>query len=115
MLRWLAIAATCAACSSRDRPPIEHTQANGFNDPGLRISLCGTVTGFTPPSPDGDGTLILDAGAWRVARGARLRGAELLERGTDVCLAATLDPDRRILDGDVTEAPDGDPWARLPP
>lgn len=114
MLRRFALAVLLVACSSRDRD-VPRTVAEGFNEPGLRLAICATVAAFTPPSPAGDGVLLLDAGAWRITTSARLRGTELLVEGSRICLYATLDTDKRIVEADVAAARDGDPWARLPP
>ncbi len=116
MLREIVLAAALlVGCSGRGKSSLEHTEANGFNDPGLRLSICGAVDSFAPPSPTAEGTLALDAGWWVVAKAARLRGEEVLAPGADVCLAATLDTERRIVDADISVAPSEDPWARLPP
>lgn len=84
------------------------------NEPGLRLSVCGTVKLFAPPSPDARGVLVVDEAAWYLVVGARLTGAELLVVGRDVCLNATLDPARRMLACAVTPAPETDRWAAWP-
>jgi hypothetical protein len=109
----VALSTATAACSSRGEDA-GRTVADGYNEPGLRLAMCGTVASFTPPSPGKDGSLALAAGRWSVAATTRVEGEALLAGGASVCLFATLDSDHRIERAEV-RTPLHDPWATLPP
>jgi hypothetical protein len=108
-----AASAAIAACSSRGEDA-GRTVADGYNQPGLRLAMCGTVASFTPPSPSADGSLALAGGRWAVAATTRVDGEALLVGGASVCLFATLDGDHRVQRAEVRTPPE-DPWVTLPP
>ncbi|MCL2779633.1 MAG: hypothetical protein FWD73_16705 [Polyangiaceae bacterium] len=86
----------CSAQSPSDGAQSTTGSDNGFNDVGLTLAMCGTVTMWTAPDEAHDGSLGLDGRSWTVLRTASLTAANLLVKDNAVCIDATFDGSDRI-------------------
>ena len=92
---WLAMAG-CSAHSTSDEAQSTTGSDNGYNDVGLALAMCGTVTMWTAPDASHDGSLGLDGRRWTVLRTASLTATNLLVQDNAVCIDATFDGSDRI-------------------
>jgi hypothetical protein len=91
--RALALAAAIAAgCGAKH----DDETSQSANEPGVSLSICGVVDRYVAPAPPNDGSLTIDGSEWPIAQGAHLDGAELLERGANICVDAEMDTSGRI-------------------
>lgn len=94
----VSFASTTSACAghSNTEDDLGVGDGTGKNAVGLTLALCGTVDSWAAPDESHDGVLGMFGRQWTVLHTATLSSAELLVAGTNVCIDATFDDQRRI-------------------
>jgi hypothetical protein len=92
----ISLLAACGGKSEQETGRIDAAIARGSNPPGLTMTVCGTVVAYVAPAAATSGSLELDRGKWELVPAAPVAFETLLTPGSNVCVHASLDTDKRV-------------------